>query len=108
LSPKTVQFISSRLAWPIFGLTSGYKLHQWAKENLDWDPLTEEQQKDIQTRKKTVPKMLDINEQAYKMAKEQGISYEEAFKKIKQELSDKGTPLSNELKGVNLYEQLTK
>ena len=108
LSPKTVQFISSRLAWPIFGLTSGYKLHQWAKENLDWDPLTEEQQKDIQTRKKTVPKMLDINEQAYKMAKEQGISYEEAFKKIKQELSDKGTPLSNELKGVNLYEQLIK
>ena len=52
--------------------------------------------------------MLDINGQASQIAKEQGISYEEAFKKIKQELSDKGTPLSNELKGVNLYEQLTK
>ncbi len=108
LSPKAVKFVSKKIAWPVTAGLAYHDLQKWVKENVRKEPLTIEEQQDIQTRKKTVPKMLDINEQAYKMAKEQGISYEEAFKKIKQELSDKGTPLSNELKGVNLYEQLTK
>ena len=109
LSPKTVQFISSRLAWPIFGLTSGYKLHQWAKENLDWDPLTEEQQQDIQTRKEAVPKMLDTYEQASQIAKEQGISYEDALKLVnKPDVPGINFEDKEELSGVNLYDQLTK
>ena len=109
LSPKTVQFISSRLAWPIFGLTSGYKLHQWAKENLDWDPLTEEQQQDIQTRKEAAPKMLDTYEQASQIAKEQGISYEDALKLVnKPDVPGINFEDKEELSGVNLYDQLTK
>ena len=109
LSPKTVQFISSRLAWPIFGLTSGYKLHQWAKENLDWDPLTEEQQKDIQTRKEAAPKMLDTYEQASQIAKEQRISYEDALKLVnKPDVPGINFEDKEELSGVNLYDQLTK
>jgi len=109
LSPKTVQFISSRLAWPIFGLTSGYKLHQWAKENLDWDPLTEEQEKDIQTRKEAAPKMLDTYEQASQIAKEQGISYEDALKLVnKPDVPGINFEDKEELSGVNLYDQLTK
>ena len=61
----------------------GYKTKKWAEENLDFDrPLTEEQRTDIQERKTAVPRMFDTYEQASKIAKEQGISYEDALKQL--------------------------
>ena len=65
-------------------LTGGdiaYGAHKLGQQ-LDWDPLTEEQRTDIQERKEAVPKMLDTYEQASQIAKEQGISYEEALKQL--------------------------
>jgi hypothetical protein len=55
--------------------------------------LTELEQKDIQKRKEALPTMISITEQAYKRSKQEGITYEDALKKIKQELADKETPL---------------
>ena len=52
-------------------------------DQLDFDrPLTEEQRTDIQERKTAVPRMFDTYEQASKIAKEQGISYEDALKQL--------------------------
>ena len=45
-------------------------------------PLTKSEQMDIQERKTAVPKMLDTYEQASKLAKDQGISYEDALKQL--------------------------
>ena len=58
-----------------------YGAHKLGQQ-LDWDPLTEEQRTDIQKRKQAAPKMLDTYEQASKIAKEQGISYEDALKQV--------------------------
>jgi hypothetical protein len=70
------------IGWTLTAGTVGYKMKNWADENLDWDPLTEEQRTDIQERKTAMPRMLDKYEQASKIAKEQGISYEEALKQF--------------------------
>ena len=63
------------------------------QKNVRKTPLTELELKDIQKRKDALPTMISITEQAYKRSKEEGITYEDALKKIKQELADKGTPL---------------
>jgi len=60
---------------------------------IDKTSLTELEQKDIQKRKEALPTMIYITEQAYKRSKQEGITYEDALKKIKQELADKETPL---------------
>jgi len=81
--PMQVLKTISPIGWTLTAGTAGYKVKKWADENLDFDrPLTEEQRTDIQERKTAVPRMLDTYEQASKIAKEQGISYEEALKQF--------------------------
>ena len=71
------------IGWTLTAGTVGYKMKNWADENLDFDrPLTEEQRTDIQERKTAVPRMFNTFEQASKLAKEQGISYDEALKQL--------------------------
>ena len=47
--------------------------------------------------------MIGITEQAYKRSKQEGITYEDALKKIKQELADKETPL--DIPGIEFKEK---
>jgi len=103
MSPKTIKFISSKIAWPVTGALAYQDLEKWAKENVRKTPLTELEQKDIQKRKAAVPTMIGITEQAYKRAKQEGITYEDALKKIKQELADKETPLN--IPGIEFKEK---
>ena len=80
--PMHVLKTISPIGWTLTAGTTGYKMKNWADENLQWKPLTEQQQTDIQERKTAVPRMLDKYEQVSKLAKEQGISYEEALKQF--------------------------
>jgi len=103
MSPKTIKFISSKIAWPVTGALAYQDLEKWVKENVRKTPLTELEQKDIQKRKEAVPTMIGITEQAYKRSKQEGITYEDALKKIKQELADKETPL--DIPGIEFKEK---
>ena len=80
--PMQVLKTISPIGWTLTAGTAGYKMKNWADENLQWKPLTEQQQTDIQERKTAVPRMLDKYEQVSQRAKEQGISYEEALKQF--------------------------
>ena len=80
--PMQVLKTISPIGWTLTAGTVGYKMKNWADENLQWKPLTEQQQTDIQERKTAVPRMLDTYEQASKLAKDQGISYDEALKQL--------------------------
>ena len=93
LSPKAVKFVSKKIAWPVTAGLVYQDLEKWAKKNVRKTPLTELELKDIQKRKDALPTMISITEQAYKRSKQEGITYEDALKKIKQELADKETPL---------------
>ena len=111
LSPKAVKFVSKKIAWPVTAGLAYHDLQKWAKENVRKEPLTIEEQKDIQTRKEAVPKMLDTYEQASQIAKEQNISYEDALKLVNKpdvpgiNFEDKD---KEEVIGVNRYTQLIK
>ena len=80
--PMQVLKTISPIGWTLTAGTAGYKMKNWADENLQWKPLTEQQQTDIQERKTAVPGMFNTFEQASKLAKDQGISYDEALKQL--------------------------
>ena len=72
----------SPYGWALTGATSYSAIQQKFEGKMRKTPLTESEQMDIQERKTAVPKMLDTYEQASKLAKDQGISYEDALKQI--------------------------
>ena len=80
--PMQVLKTISPIGWTLTAGTAGYKMKNWADENFQWEPLTQEQRTDIQERKTAVPRMFNTFEQASKLAKEQGISYDEALKQL--------------------------
>ena len=82
MNPKTIKFISSKIAWPATAGLAYYDLQKFFEGKGRKEPLTELEQKDIQKRKEAVPKMLGVYEQASQMAKDQNVSYEEALKLI--------------------------
>ena len=92
---KMINLISRASPYLLAGMTA-YQLKNWADKNLEFKPLTEDQQIDIDKRKKSVSNILDTYEQASEIAKDQNISYEEALK-----LVDKP-----EVPGINFNEEL--
>jgi len=103
MNPKTIKFISKKIAWPVTAGLAYHDFQKWAKENVRKTPLTVAEQMEIQKKKAAVPTMIGITEQAYERAKKEGTSYEDALKKIKQELADKETPL--DIPGIEFKEK---
>ena len=70
------------IGWALTGATAYSAIQQEFEGKMRKTPLTESEQMDIHKRKTAVPTMLDTYEQASKLAKDQGISYEDALKQL--------------------------
>ena len=81
--PMKVISALNPIGWTLTGATAYSAIQQEFEGKMRKTPLSESEQMDIHKRKTAVPKMFDTYEQASKLAKDQGISYEDALKQIK-------------------------
>ena len=81
--PMKVISALNPIGWTLTGATAYSAIQQEFEGKMRKTPLTEPEQMDIQKRKTAVPTILNVFDQASQMAKEQGISYEEALKQVK-------------------------
>ena len=80
--PMRVISAINPVGWALTGATAYRAIQKEFEGKMRKTPLTESEQMDIQERKTAVPRMLDTYEQATKLAKDQGISYEDALKQL--------------------------
>ena len=81
--PMKVISALNPIGWTLTGATAYSAIQQEFEGKMRKTPLTESEHMDIQKRQTAVPTMLNVFDQASQMAKEQGISYEEALKQVK-------------------------